>query len=96
MTSTDDHGFVKYWQANLNNVHTFQAHNDPVRSSRWDSLSSSLLVAFLFHNNTFVIVLINKLCQTTRRLFHYNDKVYGTHIVEVNFSGRFNVLHKTD
>lgn len=39
MTSTDDRGFVKYWQANLNNVHTFQAHNDPVRSSRWDSLS---------------------------------------------------------
>ena len=34
MTSTDDHGYVKYWQANLNNAHTFQAHNDPVRASR--------------------------------------------------------------
>ena len=40
MTTTDDRGFVKYWQANLNNVHTFQAHNDPVRSSRWDGLPS--------------------------------------------------------
>ena len=27
---------MKYWQSNLNNVHTFQAHNEPVRCSRWD------------------------------------------------------------
>ena len=36
MVTTDDRGFVKYWQSNMNNVHTFQAHSDPVRSSRWD------------------------------------------------------------
>ena len=36
MVTTDDRGFVKYWQSNMNNVHTFQAHSEPVRSSRWD------------------------------------------------------------
>ena len=40
MATTDDHGFVKYWQSNMNNVHTFQAHNDPVRSSRWEHVCS--------------------------------------------------------
>ena len=62
MTSTDDHGFVKYWQANLNNVHTFQAHNDPVRSSRWDS---SVSVEFLCYikNNT------DELCQISQEMF---------------------------
>ena len=34
MVTTDDRGFVKYWQINFNNVHTFQAHSEPVRSSR--------------------------------------------------------------
>lgn len=33
MVTTDDRGFVKYWQSNLNNVHTFKAHDEPVRSS---------------------------------------------------------------
>ena len=68
MTSTDDHGYVKYWQANLNNVHTFQAHNDPIRASRWDELISSsvLLVVFVSNNND-----ADKTYQ-----FHKNDKVY--------------------
>ena len=35
LLSTDDRGFVKYWQSNMNNVHTFQAHSDPVRCHRW-------------------------------------------------------------
>lgn len=34
--TTDDRGFVKYWQSNFNNVHTFQAHADPVKCSRWE------------------------------------------------------------
>ena len=36
MVTTDDRGFVKYWQSNFNNVHTFQAHSDPVKCSRLD------------------------------------------------------------
>ena len=35
LLSSDDRGFVKYWQSNMNNVHTFQAHSDPVRCHRW-------------------------------------------------------------
>eukprot|EP00731_Ephydatia_muelleri_P015100 Em0008g820a len=31
MVTTDDKGYVKYWQSNMNNVHTFQAHSEPVR-----------------------------------------------------------------
>ena len=46
MVTTDDRGFVKYWQANLNNVHTFQAHTDPVRCSRWDRLDESISSVF--------------------------------------------------
>jgi hypothetical protein len=37
MVTTDDRGFVKYWQSNFNNVHTFQAHAEPVKCSRWES-----------------------------------------------------------
>lgn len=31
MLTTDHNGFVKYWQANMNNVITFRAHEDPCR-----------------------------------------------------------------
>lgn len=40
MVTTDDRGFVKYWQSNFNNVHTFQAHSEPIRCSRWDSVTA--------------------------------------------------------
>lgn len=36
LLSSDDRGLVKYWQSNMNNVHTFQAHSDPVRCLRWE------------------------------------------------------------
>ena len=32
MLTTDNKGLVKYWQANMNNVHTFCAHDDACRS----------------------------------------------------------------
>lgn len=38
MATTDDRGVVKYWQSNMNNVHTFQAHNEPIRGCRWEPL----------------------------------------------------------
>ena len=43
MVTTDDRGFAKYWQTNFNNVHTFQAHSEAVRASRWDSYSAASL-----------------------------------------------------
>lgn len=44
MVTTDDRGLAKYWQPNFNNVHTFQAHNEAVRATRWDSYSAASLV----------------------------------------------------
>jgi hypothetical protein len=37
MATTDDRGTVKYWQSNMNNVHSFQAHNETIRGCRWDA-----------------------------------------------------------
>lgn len=31
MLSGDDKGMIKYWQANMNTVHAFQAHNEAIR-----------------------------------------------------------------
>ena len=42
MATTDDRGVVKYWQSNMNNVHTFQAHNEPIRGCRWDPQNAAL------------------------------------------------------
>ena len=69
MTSTDDRGYVKYWQANLNNVHTFQAHNDPVRSSRWDKIISTAVL--------LLILVISNSCNIDDKLlqFRKNNKV---------------------
>ena len=58
MVTTDDRGFVKYWQSNMNNVHTFQAHSDPVRSSRWDrGVCNSNFMRFSI-NNMLVLTLM--------------------------------------
>ena len=41
MVTTDDKGVVKYWQSNMNNVHSFQAHNETIRGCRWETRESS-------------------------------------------------------
>lgn len=41
MLTADHSGFVKYWQSNMNNVKMFQAHRDPVRGLRWDTLRTA-------------------------------------------------------
>lgn len=70
MTSTDDHGYIKYWQANLNNVHTFQAHNDPVRASRCDKLMPSSSAAVLL-----VLVIISNSSNVVDKLFLFRKKM---------------------
>lgn len=35
MVTADHDGFIKYWQANMNNVKMFQAHKEAVRSIRY-------------------------------------------------------------
>lgn len=38
MISADHDGYIKYWQANMNNVTMFQAHKEAVRSVRWATI----------------------------------------------------------
>ena len=35
MLTGDDKGYVKYWQANMNNVKMFQGHLDAIRGLRY-------------------------------------------------------------
>ena len=42
MATTDDRGTVKYWQSNMNNVHSFQAHNETIRGCRWDARAPAI------------------------------------------------------
>lgn len=83
MTSTDDRGFVKYWQANLNNVHTFQAHNDPVRSSRWDSRRwVEVHVVLMCEYLSFNLTLFSNDEMYFTFTYQYNDNIiihYGYH-----------------
>uniref|UniRef100_A0A1I8I0F0 WD_REPEATS_REGION domain-containing protein n=1 Tax=Macrostomum lignano TaxID=282301 RepID=A0A1I8I0F0_9PLAT len=34
LLTADNAGYVKYWQANMNNVKMYQAHKDPIRGCR--------------------------------------------------------------
>ena len=38
MVTGDTSGYIKYWQSNMNNVNSFQAHQDPVRGLRYLNL----------------------------------------------------------
>lgn len=64
MVTTDDRGFVKYWQSNFNNVHTFQAHSDPVKCSRLEVYSQASFkhqihpVQFFSRCDTSIIFII--------------------------------------
>lgn len=37
--SADHDGYIKYWQPNMNNVHAYQAHREPIRALRCFSVS---------------------------------------------------------
>ena len=55
MLTGDDKGYVKYWQANMNNVKMFQGHIESIRGLRYKltTLNSKLLfglvVSLFFH-----------------------------------------------
>lgn len=61
LISSDDRGLVKYWQSNMNNVHTFQAHSDPVRCLRWEDDTRQHRC---YHHHQCSIVLV---CNSSRR-----------------------------
>lgn len=58
MVTTDDRGFIKYWQINFNNVHTYQAHSEPVRSSRWETCDCHVMLMTCLVN-TLIVNVIN-------------------------------------
>ena len=38
LLSSDHGGFIKYWQSNMNNVQMYEAHKEPIRGLRLESL----------------------------------------------------------
>ena len=63
MVTTDDKGLVKYWQSNMNNVHTFQAHNESIRGCRWEqTLDSDCYCAMLTGSTLFLTSCRVSLC----------------------------------
>ena len=71
MATTDDRGVVKYWQSNMNNVHSFQAHNETIRGCRWElmppatgpgTLSSSVSRYTLHMTLLFQCILLQSVC----------------------------------
>ena len=58
LISSDDRGLVKYWQSNMNNVHTFQAHIDPVRCLRWEDGTRLHRYHQHHHHQCSIIVLV--------------------------------------
>jgi hypothetical protein len=55
MVTGDDKGYVKYWQANMNNVKMFQGHFEAIRGLRY--IESEFNVSFII---IFIFLLINE------------------------------------
>ena len=72
MVTADDRGFIKYWQINFNNVHTYQAHSEPIRSTRWGSVrcrgnnNDAVLLTLLF---LLILFLLHVLVEETLIVF---------------------------
>ena len=53
LLSSDHGGFIKYWQSNMNNVKMYEAHKEPIRGLRLESL-----VPGAQQNGQFLAVLV--------------------------------------
>ena len=91
MLTTDDRGFVKYWQCNFNNVHTFQAHSDPVKCCRLGSLSptSGRQCAHTGKclkscTDSDIIIMFNLFLKKCRCIFLPNAKVVGLYSINLH------------
>lgn len=49
MVTGDDKGYVKYWQANMNNVKMFQGHLEAIRGLRYLISFPLLSIYYLVH-----------------------------------------------
>lgn len=92
MLTGDDKGYIKYWQANMNNVKMFQGHIEAIRGLRYKlttKLIVFLLLFFLFVIQTIKLptyhhnfALINK--EKIVRISVLNNKIKKAH-KEPNF-----------
>lgn len=88
MVTTDDRGLVKYWQSNFNNVHTFQAHADPVKCSRWEcscSHETRRLVRGV-RCNTYIRYSMMVQIITAQQMFVERDKIK---LISINIIYRY-------
>ena len=88
MVTTDDRGFAKYWQTNFNNVHTFQAHSEAVRASRWESYGAASLVlhGFLVRSCSICDTVTFSICAFIVTIFLCTDILLltaGERVVEI-------------
>lgn len=58
MVTADHDGFVKYWQANMNNVTMFQAHKEAVRSLRWLNAAVCYKAVFIVYYIIIYLLLL--------------------------------------
>lgn len=66
---TGDHGgYVKYWQSNMNNVKSFQAHKEPVRGIRYRFFAHFLLLLRVLWS--LKSILIAKIIMTIKTISH--------------------------
>ena len=55
MLTGDDKGYVKYWQANMNNVKMFQGHiNESIRGLRYKLTTKLIVIVWLSFSFFFV------------------------------------------
>jgi len=77
MLTGDDKGYLKYWQANMNNVKMFQGHTEAIRGLRYYiyhhlKLYITLILFFFLINKIILNTLI--IIQFFEKLFKYKQK----------------------
>jgi hypothetical protein len=68
MLTGDDKGYIKYWQANMNNVKMEQGHAEAIRGLRYIKLRMIVKIFLILSFNLF---LMNIYIQ------NYNNKITG-------------------
>jgi hypothetical protein len=66
MMTGDDQGYIKYWQANMNNVKMFQGHLDAIRGLRYkqnycNNVVPRIMIVTISHFTAFALNLFYKL-----------------------------------
>ena len=98
MATTDDRGMVKYWQSNMNNVHSFQAHSETIRGCRWDARPNATSSGTLssrcccLHVTTTIFLIlfvcfVSCTCVSVDSLLS-TSSTYNVHIIQIRGRGK--------